>query len=398
MNSPPAPPRLRRSALVVCAAGLVGLGALLFYGSPAWLPFPDVPTLGETTVPPPDVVQLPPAFTKQAQQYGDIATPPDPAKTEIVASAPGAPTAAAAPPAPGAPRDGWLQTLHPFPSPPTPTPAPGRAQGEAKAPAAAAAAPPSPPKKRWELLAKPDEQAGREHSRPGAATEEAPGLGRPQERGTAPGGAAQGLIQPARWAIPAEPLRTIYRSQTLHGQLLQALHSDIPGQVKINLIVPVLDKFGYNTVILPANTLIIAVQEGRVTYGATRLALKLEQLELPSGEVVELRATVGDDAGSNGMKGKVNNHYGKLILGTGLSALLNIGIKTAVGTPGKNEFFRDPLQEAAEDVGQAVQRLATDMISRELQVRPTITIPAGTLCTLSLQENMQFNRVPLVAR
>ena len=150
---------------------------------------------------------------------------------------------------------------------------------------------------------------------------------------------AQKLIQPARWAIPAEPLRTIYRSQTLHGQLLQAVHSDIPGQVKINLTVPVLDKFGYDTVILPRDTLIIAVQEGRVTYGATRLALKLEQLELPSGEVIDLRATVGDDAGSNGMKGKVNNHYGKLILGTGLSALLNIGVKTAVGTPGQERVF-----------------------------------------------------------
>src|SRR5262245_17194350 len=110
----------------------------------------------------------------------------------------------------------------------------------------------------------------------------------------------------------------------------------------------------------------IAVQQGSVTYGATRLALKIEQLEFPSGEVVDLRATVGDDAGSNGMKGKVNNHYGKLILGTGLSALLNIGVRSAVGTPGKQQFFRDPLQEAAQDVGQAVQGAATDMIGREL--------------------------------
>ena len=190
------------------------------------------------------------------------------------------------------------------------------------------------------MLAKPDAEAARGDIRQVAATEEAAGL-LPPGRSAArrQGQTAQGLIQPARWAIPAEPLRTIYRSQTLTGSSCKRSTATFPGQVKINLTTPVLDKFGYDTVILPKDTLIIAVQEGRVTYGETRLALKLEQLELPTGEVVELRATVGDDAGTNGMKGKVNNHYGKLILGTGLSALLNIGVKTAVGTPGKNRVL-----------------------------------------------------------
>ena len=232
-----------------------------------------------------------------------------------------------------------------------------------------------------------------------AATEEATGLVRPQERGAAPGSAAQGLIQPARWAIPAEPLRTIYRSQTLHGQLLQAVHSDIPGQVKINLIVPVLDKFGYDTVILPSGHADHCRAGGHASpTGRRGWRSSSNNWSCPAAKWSSCGPRWAMTPAATGMKGKVNNHYGKLILGTGLSALLNIGVKTAVGTPGKNEFFRDPLQEAAEDVGQAVQRAATDMISRELQVRPTITIPAGTLCTLSLQENMQFNRVPLVAR
>ena len=329
-------------------------------------------------------------------QCGGSPTPPEPATGSSPATRrPAAPSPAQAPAPPG----GLVADAGPGPSPPPSLRPPRAGSGGGDGPASRGSHRPPPLKKRWELLAKPDAQAARDHSRPGGAPPRRPwGWSRRQGGCTAPGGGAQGLIQPARWAIPAEPLRTIYRSQTLHGQLLQAVHSDIPGQVKINLIVPVHDKFGYDTVILPAGTLIIAVQEGRVIYGATRLALKLEQLELPSGEVVELRATVGDDAAAGGMKGKVNNHYGKLLLGTGLSALLNIGVRTAVGTPGKNEFFRDPAQEAAEDVGQAVQRSATDILSRELQVRPTITIPAGTLCTLSLQENMQFNRVPLVAR
>ena len=198
----------------------------------------------------------------------------------------------------------------------------------------------APAKKRRELLAKPDTTAARR------AHPEREGWCRGRD-----GTAGVGYHEQCRAeAHPTGPLGHPGGAAADHlpepdvdGQLLQAVHSDIPGQVKIILTpVPVLDKFGYDTTILPKDTLIIAVQEGRVTHGATRLALKLEQLELPSGEVIDLRATVGDDAGSSGMKGKVNNHYGKLILGTGLSALLSIGIKTAVGTPGRTSFSAIP--------------------------------------------------------
>jgi hypothetical protein len=183
---------------------------------------------------------------------------------------------------------------------------------------------------------------------------------------------AQDLIHHAKWASPAQPLVTIYRSQTLAGRLLQAVNSDIPGQLKIQLTTPVLDKFGYDTTILPKETLAIASQEGKPQHGTARLALKLEQLELPSGEVVNLKATVGDQDGANGMAGKVNGHYGKLLL--------------AAGTP--SGFYQNPAQEAARDVGQSVQRDAQSVVDRELRVPPTITIPAGTICTINLGENI----------
>ena len=226
------------------------------------------------------------------------------------------------------------------------------------------------------MLAKPDAEA-RAAAPGGAGGGGRTGLLPRQGRGATRGGGnwptAQGLIQPARWAIPANPLRTIYRSQTLTGQLLQAIHSEIPGQLKIILTTPVLDKFGYDTTILPRGTLVIAQQVGQPQYANTRLNVSIEQLELPSGEVVGLRATVGEEDGSTGLKGKVNNHYGKLLLATGVSAILNIGVRSAAGTPGANQFFRNPLQEAAQDVGQGVQQEAQRVVDRELRVPPTIS-------------------------
>ena len=122
------------------------------------------------------------------------------------------------------------------------------------------------------------------------------------------------------------------------------------------------------------------------------------QLELPSGEVIALAGNIGEEDGSNGLTGKVNNHYGKLLLATGISAVLNIGVRSAAGTPGANQFFRNPIQDAAQDLGQGVQQEAQRAVDRELRVPPTIERKALTFCTINLLENIQFNRPPLVAR
>lgn len=388
------PPRaVTKFSRLAVAAGLGALGLLAVAGML-------IPRLWHTheavvsTKQPQEQRLIIPEVITRALPLRQVATP-----AAIVQDASPAPSI----PIPDTAQTGILDAINPFAPGPPPVKVPEKQAERVSAPAppqapakAAEVVKTVPEKKRWELLATPDTQAAEGHTSRSPAG--SAGFQTPEQGPTTTESPANGLIQPARWAIPANPLQTIYRSQTLAGRLLQAVNSEIPGQVKIHLVMPVKDKFGYNTTILPQDTLIIATQEGRTTYGATRLGLKLEQLELPSGEVIELRATVGDEAGTNGMKGKVNNHYGKLILGTGLSALLNIGVRSAVGTPGKNQFFQDPLQEAAQDVGQTVQRAATDIIGRELQVRPTITIPAGTPCSINLTENMSFSRPPLVAR
>ena len=155
----------------------------------------------------------------------------------------------------------------------------------------------------------------------------------------------------------------------------------------MNLTTPVLDKFGYDTTILPRDTLVIARQVGQPSLRQHAPATLLDQLELPSGEVMDLRATVGEEDGSTGLKGKVNNHYGKLLLAHRVSAILNIGVRSAVGTPGPIEFFRNPLQDAAQDVGQGVQQEAQQLSIGSCACRPTISRKRDTFCTIHLLEN-----------
>ena len=121
-------------------------------------------------------------------------------------------------------------------------------------PPQATIAKPVKPKPKWDLLAKPDAQTTTAQATPVSAVEELRGMPAQQHK-SAPSGnasATQGLIHPARWEIPANPLKTIYMSQTLTCRLLQAINSDLPGQFKMETTTPILNKFGYDTEILPS--------------------------------------------------------------------------------------------------------------------------------------------------
>ena len=52
------------------------------------------------------------------------------------------------------------------------------------------------------------------------------------------GSTTQGLIHPARWEIPANPLRTLYASQVIAARTETAMNSSIPGRVILRLTIP----------------------------------------------------------------------------------------------------------------------------------------------------------------
>jgi hypothetical protein len=77
---------------------------------------------------------------------------------------------------------------------------------------------------------------------------------------------------------------------------------------------------------------------------------------------------------------------------------LNIGVRAAAGTPSAGNFFQNPAQQAAGDIGQSVQRDAQSVVDRELRVPPTGERAAGTPCVVHALENITFSRRPVVVR
>jgi type IV secretory pathway VirB10-like protein len=208
---------------------------------------------------------------------------------------------------------------------------------------------------------------------------------------------AAALFPPATWGTPVDPTRVLYASQVINGLLQHAVNSDQPGRILVTVTEEVTDKFAQGHVLLPQYTTLIAKQAGRPSYGQTSLPITVERAELPDGSVLALPGTqLGESGGSTGVQGQVNNHYGKLGLAAILTATLSIGSRS-VG--GNTQGYQPTLtQEFAKDIGGSVNRTGQQIIDRELNIPPTIMIPAGTPITVQLSENVSLQTPPTIVR
>ena len=190
-----------------------------------------------------------------------------------------------------------------------------------------------------------------------------------------------------------DPTKVLYRAQVIPGILLQALNSDIPGQVRIMITRPVTDRFHHGHVLIPQHSMLLGAQDGRPAFGQTRVAVTIEEIQFPQGEIVRLQGQMADRSGALGSRGKVNNHYVKIGIGAVLSAVLNIGTRGVTGSP---QNYQPTLgQEFTRDVGESVSRSGQSIVDKSLNIPPTLTLKAGTEVTIQLAENLSFAQPPV---
>ena len=308
------------------------------------------------------------------------------------------PPPAPPPPAPSVPITKVMlpvaEPANPFVTPPAPpppvahTPAPATSVAP---PAALAAAKPTPkPPSKW-LFADLKQDGGVQE----------PPFPVPKGDGAEAGGAgihrAEGLFPQAVWGTPADPTKVLYRSQVLKGLMQHDVQSDQPGLMRILVTEEVQDRFGQGHVLVPQYTILLGAQDGKVSFGASTLGMVIDSMEFPDGTVVALtKAKAGDATGATGVPGDVNNHWGRVLAGAGITALLAIGTRVPAGN--QQGFAPTIGQEVAGNAGGSIATSGQQIVQRELSVRPTITIPYGTPVTVQLTENVNFQTPVTIIR
>lgn len=156
--------------------------------------------------------------------------------------------------------------------------------------------------------------------------------------------------------------------------LITGLRSDLPGQITAQVTEDVYDSPTGKILLIPQGARLVGQYDAQIAFGQTRALLVWNRLIMPNGRSIVLERQPGaDPEGYAGLEDEVDNHWGTLFKAAILSTLLSVG--SEAGMSGNNN---GSLAEAIQQgMSQSVNQTGQQVVSRSLNIQPTITIRPG---------------------
>lgn len=182
----------------------------------------------------------------------------------------------------------------------------------------------------------------------------------------------ENIYNPHRLQSPLSPWQVMAGS-VIPATLVTGINSDLPGQVVAQVTEPVYDTVTGDTVLIPQGTRVIGRYDSAVAFGQSRALIVWSRLIMPDGSSIRIENLPAvDGRGNAGLRDRVNNHSIRLFTAAALSSLISIGAEVASNDD--DERIARALREAAQD---GVNTAGQEIVRRELNVQPTITIRPG---------------------
>ena len=173
------------------------------------------------------------------------------------------------------------------------------------------------------------------------------------------------------------PYNSLWDGTIISGALVTAINTDNPGVVIARVTENVYSSYDHSFLLIPEGSTLYATYNSSVSYGQDKIQVAWNLLIRPDGYRITLGNMNGVNAqGESGYKGKVNNHTWQTFKALGMIAIYSM-IQTEV-THDINNTKNEYLQNAMTDVYTQAAKIGNKIIDRALDIKPTITIKAGT--------------------
>jgi type IV secretion system protein VirB10 len=171
---------------------------------------------------------------------------------------------------------------------------------------------------------------------------------------------------------PALSAHMLQAGTVIPAALITGIRSDLPGQITGQVTQNVYDSVTGRTLLIAQGARLIGEYDAGVTFGQNRALLVWTRLIFPDGRSITLDRLPGADTqGFAGLQDRTDYHWGGVVKATLVSTLLGIG--TELGASGDGDLER-ALRQGSQD---SINRAGEQVVSRELNVRPTLTIRPG---------------------
>jgi type IV secretion system protein TrbI len=177
---------------------------------------------------------------------------------------------------------------------------------------------------------------------------------------------------PDRLIAPAST-HVLQAGSVIAAALVTGIRSDIPGQVTAQVTQNVYDSVTGQHLLIPQGSKLIGQYDAEISFGQSRALLVWSRLILPDGRSIILeRLPAADPQGYAGLEDRVDYHWGRVAKAAILSTVLGIGAE--LGNGSSNDIARAIREGTQGTLNQAGQQI----VSRQLDVPPTITVRPGT--------------------
>ena len=167
--------------------------------------------------------------------------------------------------------------------------------------------------------------------------------------------------------------------------LITGLNSDLPGEIIGQVTEHVYDTVTGNHLLVPQGTRVLGRYNADVDFAQERAQIVWDRLIMPNGSSIHLETMVGTDkAGYAGLADQVDHHLGRLIGAVVLSSVISAGANLATDSAQENGFVDDLGDSAA----QQAATIGGQIVDRQLDVQPTITIRPGFKLNILVNKDM----------
>jgi type IV secretion system protein VirB10 len=236
----------------------------------------------------------------------------------------------------------------------------------------------------------------------GYGTEE----GGPEEGQVSPGkpgndyGAFEGKGEIDRWKLDSRPIApkspySVLTTFVIPAILISGINSSLPGKIFGQVSQDVYDTATGRFLLIPQGTKLEGEYSSDVAYGQASVLVAWQRLVFPDGKTMDIGAMPGSNAaGYAGFSDQVNNHYLRLFGSAILMSAISAGVALSQGRNQVAGTFGAPTTNSvlSATLGQQLGRVMTQMISRNLNISPTLEIRPGYRFNVTVTKDMVFAR------
>ncbi|SDA23355.1 type IV secretion system protein VirB10 [Nitrosospira sp. Nsp18] len=203
-----------------------------------------------------------------------------------------------------------------------------------------------------------------------------------------------------KWKLDSRllPPRSPYTVQTtfvIPVTLITGINSTLPGKIFAQVSQDVYDTPTGKHLLVPQGTKLEGVYSSDVAYGQANLLVAGQRFVFPDGKTMDIGAMPGSSgAGYAGLSDQVNNHYVRLFGSALIMSAITAGVSLSQSRNQIAGTFGAPTTNSvlSAALGQQLGRVTSQLISKNLNISPTLEIRPGYRFNVTVTKDMVFSK------